>query len=129
MVMLASREVPGRQMYLFAPDPGVPASSSHPFHVARFENRTGALLERGPIAIFEAGAYLGQGMLEPLPDAATATIPFALERALAVEHSEATTAVEGARLVSMQRGRSPSSATTCSAPPTGAQRPRPRRRG
>jgi len=103
MVMLVAREVPGSQMYLFAPDPGVPDSSAHPFHVARFENRTGALLERGPIAIFEAGAYLGQGLLEPLPDAATTTIPFALERGLAVEHS-ATAAVEGARLLTMLRG-------------------------
>ncbi|MFO0609670.1 MAG: TonB family protein [Polyangiales bacterium] len=103
MVMLAAREVPGRQMFLYAPDPGIAASSTHPFRVARFENRTGALLERGPIAIFEAGAYLGQGMLEALPDGATATIPFSLDRALAVE-SEATTAVEGARLVAMQRG-------------------------
>jgi len=103
MVMLTAREVPGSQMYLFAPDPGVPDSSAHPFHVARFENRTGALLERGPIAIFEAGAYLGQGLLEPLPDAATTTIPFALERGLAVDHS-ATAAVEGARLLTMLRG-------------------------
>ncbi len=102
MVMLTSRDLPGRQMYLFSPDPGVPDSSSHPFHVARFENRTGGHMERGSIAIFEAGAYLGQGMLEPLPDAATATIPFALERAVVVEHS-ATSAVEGARLVSMRR--------------------------
>jgi len=103
MVLLSSRELPGRQMYLFSPDPGVPDSSSHPFHVARFENRTGGHLERGSIAILEAGAYLGQGMLEPLPDAATATIPFALERAVVVDHN-VTTAVEGARLLAMRRG-------------------------
>jgi hypothetical protein len=103
MVMLAAREVPGRQMFLYAPDPGIAASASHPFRVARFENRTGAMLERGPIAIFEAGAYLGQGMVDALPDGATATIPFSLERSLAVEQ-EATSAVEGARLVAMQRG-------------------------
>jgi hypothetical protein len=102
MVMLAARDVPGRQMFLFAPDPAIAASSTHPFRVARFENRTGALLERGPIAIFEAGAYLGQGMLEALPDGATATIPFSLDRALALE-SEVTTAVEGSRLVAMRR--------------------------
>jgi len=103
MVMLVAREVPGRQMFLYAPEPGIAASATHPFRVARFENRTGAMLERGPIAIFEAGAYLGQGMVDALPDGATATIPFSLERALAVEH-EATRAVEGARLVSMRRG-------------------------
>ncbi len=102
MVMLVARDIPGSQMYLFAPDPGVADSVSHPFHVARFENRTGALLERGPLAIFEEGAFLGQGMLDPLPDGATTTVPFALERALAVDHSAAS-AVEGVRLVRMQR--------------------------
>ncbi|MFO0626420.1 MAG: LCCL domain-containing protein [Polyangiales bacterium] len=102
MVMLLAREVPGARMYLFAPDPGVPDSATHPFQVARFENRTGALMERGPIAIFEAGDYLGQALLDPLPDAATATLPFALERALAVESTTAH-AIEGGRLVRMER--------------------------
>ncbi len=102
MVMLVARDLPGERLYLFAPDPGVGASTQHPFHVARFENRTGAMLERGPIAIFEEGAFLGQGMLEPMPDAATTTVPFALERGLAVEHSTRG-AMEGARLVRMQR--------------------------
>lgn len=102
MVMLVARDVPGAQMYLFAPDGGVPDSASHPFHVARFENRTGALLERGPIAIFERGAFLGEGMLETLPDGATTTVPFALERGVVVE-SNATWAQEGSRLVRMVR--------------------------
>ncbi len=103
MVMLASRIVPGERMFLFAPDPGVPESSSHPFHVARFTNRSGATLERGPIAIFEDGAFLGQGMLEALPDGAISTVPFSLQRAFTVQRSS-TSAVEGARLVSMHRG-------------------------
>ena len=103
MVMLASRDVPGERMYLFAPDPGVPESASHPFHVARFVNRSGATLERGALAIFEDGAFLGQGMLETLPVGATATVPFSLQRAVSVVRTEST-AVEGARLVSMHRG-------------------------
>jgi len=102
MVMLTAREVPGNQMYLFAPDPGVGNSGSHPFHVARFENRTGGTLERGPIAIFERNAFLGQGMMESLPDGATTTVPFSLERGIAVDSSQ-TSAVEGARLVRMVR--------------------------
>ena len=102
MVMLVAREIPGSRMYLFAPDPGVGDSNAHPFHVARFENRTGALLERGPLAIFEQGAFLGQGMLETLPDGATATVPFSLERAIAVESSNAWN-TEGQRLVRVQR--------------------------
>ncbi len=103
MVMLASRDVPGERMYLLAPDPGVPEPATHPFHVARFVNRSGATLERGAIAIFEDGAFLGQGMLDPLPVGATATVPFSLQRAVNVVRTEST-AVEGARLVSMHRG-------------------------
>jgi hypothetical protein len=84
MVMLLSRSVPGEALFLFAPDGGVPDSSSHPFRVARFSNPTAGVLERGPIAVFEQGAFLGQGIVDPLPAGATATVPFALERAIAV---------------------------------------------
>lgn len=85
MVMLGVRNVPGEALFLFAPDVGVADSTSHPFRVVRFSNRTGGALERGPIAVFEKGAFLGQGMVDPLPEGATATVPFALERALAVD--------------------------------------------
>jgi hypothetical protein len=85
MVMLLSKKVPGEANFLFAPEGGVPDSNQHPFRVARFANKTGGALERGPIAVFEDGAFLGQGMVDPLPDAATATVPFALERSLAID--------------------------------------------
>jgi hypothetical protein len=84
MVLLLHQRVPGSAVFLFAPDPGVPASSVHPFRVVRFTNATTGMLERGPIAVFEKASFLGQGVLEPLPPKATATVPFALERALVV---------------------------------------------
>ena len=103
MVMLLSKSVPGESIFLFAPDGGVGDSLAHPFRVARFTNKSGGLLERGPIAIFEAGAFLGQGMVDPLPDGATTTVPFALERSLAVEtHRDYTE--EGARLAKIESG-------------------------
>ena len=103
MVLLLDKRIPGEAVSLFAPDSGVPDSAAHPFRVARFTNKTGGLLERGPLAIFSDGAFLGQGMVDPLPDGATATVPFALERTLAVdkerEHRE-----EGARLTHIEAG-------------------------
>ena len=97
MVMLLDQRVPGEIIALYAPDGGVPGSSSHPFRVARFTNKTGGLLEKGPLAIFSDGAFVGQGMADPLPDGGTATVPFAIDRRVAVdvsrEHRE-----EGARL-------------------------------
>jgi hypothetical protein len=103
MVMLLSKRVPGEAIFLFAPDGGVPDSQAHPFRVARFTNRSGGLLERGPLAIFEEGAFLGQGMVDPLPDGATTTVPFALERGLAVE-TQRTYTEEGARLSKIESG-------------------------
>jgi hypothetical protein len=103
MVLLINQRVPGEAVFLFSPDGGVPDSLSHPFRVARFSNATSGLLERGPIAVFEKGAFLGQGMLDPLPPKATATVPFALERSLAVD-SERSNLELGARLFKIEAG-------------------------
>jgi len=103
MVMLLSRQVSGEALYLFAPDGGVPDSNSHPFRVGRFTNGTPGMLERGPIAVFQEGAFLGQGMLDPLPAGATATVPFALERSIAVDLDRKYDEV-GARLAKIENG-------------------------
>jgi hypothetical protein len=87
MVLLTSQRVPAEAVLLYAPESGVSDSGAHPFRVARFQNATQGLLERGPIAVFEKGAFLGQGLLEPLPPRATATVPFALERSVALSSS------------------------------------------
>ena len=104
MVLLTSQRVPGEAVLLFAPEPGVPESDSHPFRVVRFTNTTAGLLERGPIAVFERGSFLGQGMLDPLPPRATATVPFALERSVALlrEHQQDE---RGARLYRIEAGQ------------------------
>src|SRR3989304_7858098 len=103
MVLLLSKSVPGEAVFLFAPGGGVPESATHPFRVARFKTSTKGLLERGPIAVFEKGSFLGQGMLDPLPPNATATVPFALERSLAVQ-SERKYDQQGARVARIESG-------------------------
>ena len=103
MVMLLSSRVSGESVFLFAPAPGVPDSTSHPFRVARFTNASAGLLERGPIAVFEGGAFLGEGMVDPLPPGATTTVPFALERGVAVEMAYKT-GEEGARVAHIEAG-------------------------
>jgi hypothetical protein len=103
MVLLVSRQVPGESVFLFAPDGGVPDSGAHPFRVVRFENATSGLLERGPIAVFGEGQFLGQGMLDPLPPKGKATVPFALDRSVAVS-SERLTTEQGSRLFRIEAG-------------------------
>ena len=104
MLLLLDKEVPGESAFLFAPDPGVPDSASHPFRVARFTNQTGGLLERGPLAFFGEGGFLGQGVIENLPQGASATVPFALEHSLAVERN-VEYVQEGSRLYQVDSGR------------------------
>jgi hypothetical protein len=103
MVLLISQKVPGESVFLYAPDGGVPDSNAHPFRVVRFENATSGLLERGPIAVFGQGQFLGQGMLEPLPPKSKATVPFALDRSIAVT-SERDSTQQGARLFRIEAG-------------------------
>lgn len=103
MVLLVSQKVPGESVFLFAPDAGVADSSAHPFRVVRFENATSGLLERGPIAVFGEGQFLGQGMLDALPPKAKATVPFALDRSVAVT-SERLVTQQGARLFRIEAG-------------------------
>ncbi|MEO7109067.1 MAG: hypothetical protein ABI183_01405, partial [Polyangiaceae bacterium] len=104
MVMLLSQKVVGEAIFLFAPDGGVPDSMSHPFRVARFENGTKGVLERGPIAVFEEGSFLGQGMVDPLPIGASTTVPFALERGLAVDR-ESKFDERGARVAQIENSQ------------------------
>jgi hypothetical protein len=103
MVLLVSRQVPGESVFLYAPDGGVADSSAHPFRVVRFENATSGLLERGPIAVFGEGQFLGQGMLDALPPKGKATVPFALDRSVAVT-SERLSTQQGARLFRIEAG-------------------------
>ncbi len=104
MVLLLAQRVPGEANFLFAPDGGVSASFSHPFRVARFTNNTKGMLEKGPIAVFDDGAFLGQGMVEPLPPGAIATVPFALERGIAVT-TDRTQDELSARLAKIEAGQ------------------------
>ena len=103
MVLLMQQAVPGESVFLFAPDGGVADSATHPFRVARFTNATSGLLERGPIAVFEKGSFLGQGLLDALPPGGTATVPFALERSIGVQ-TEAHVDERGARLARVETG-------------------------
>jgi hypothetical protein len=103
LVAIFNQSVEASDTLLFRPDAGVPASSQHPFRVVRFTNQAGVTLERGPVAIFGKETFLGQGLLEPLPMGATTSIPYAIERGVAVS-VESGTDIEEANLVKVVHG-------------------------
>lgn len=103
MVAIVSSVVSGERASLFAPEPGVALSGTHPFSVARLRNDTGAVLEKGPISVLAQGSFLGQGVIDTLPVAAQAFVPFALDKSIVVEPSESYRASQG-QLLRVQRG-------------------------
>ncbi|MFM2418400.1 MAG: hypothetical protein RL385_3123 [Pseudomonadota bacterium] len=104
MVAIVSTRVAGEKAHLFAPEPGVGLSEQHPFSVVRLTNESGAVLEKGPVAVMSNGAFLGQGLLDTLPKAAQAFVPFALDKSVVVEPSAEYGEEQGA-LVRIQRGQ------------------------
>jgi hypothetical protein len=103
MVALVSTRVTGEQAHLFAPEGGVALSHQHPFSVARLNNGTGSVLEKGPISVLSNGAFLGQGLVDTLPRDAQAFVPFSLDKSIVVEPSERYDEEQGS-LVRVQRG-------------------------
>lgn len=85
MALLNAKVVKGEVVLLFAPDARVGESQQFPWRVARFTNEIGATLERGPVAVFGQGAFLGEGELPSLMAGSDATIPFALDRGMTVK--------------------------------------------
>ncbi len=85
MALLNAKVVKGDVVLLFAPDARVGESQQFPWRVARFTNEVGATLERGPVAVFGQGAFLGEGELPSLMAGSDATIPFALDRGMTVK--------------------------------------------
>jgi hypothetical protein len=95
MVAIVSSKVSGEQARLFAPEPGVALSSTHPFAVARLRNDTGAVLEKGPISVLARGSFLGQGVIDTLPAAAQTFVPFAIDKSIVIERSEGWNQTQG----------------------------------
>jgi hypothetical protein len=87
MVMVLDRKVTGDELLLFAPDPDVPESATHPFRAARFVNDTGGALEAGPITLFEDGSFLSQALIGPIPAGASGTMPLGIDDSVVVTPS------------------------------------------
>jgi hypothetical protein len=104
MALLNAKVVKGDVILLFAPDGRVGESQQFPWRVARFTNEIGATLERGPLAVFGRGAFLGEGELPSLMAGSDATIPFALDRGITVR-SVASGEQGGSRLWSIRDGQ------------------------
>ncbi|MBK9030497.1 MAG: carboxypeptidase regulatory-like domain-containing protein [Myxococcales bacterium] len=102
MVSVLRARTTGRQVYLFD-RAGARGNARYAFRAVRLENPTDATLEAGPITVYGDDRYVGEGLTEAIAPHAAVVIPYALDRQIVVERTEASRD-ELARLLTVQRG-------------------------
>ncbi|HGG56650.1 MAG TPA: DUF4139 domain-containing protein, partial [Nannocystis exedens] len=103
MVALINQGVKAEQTYLFRPGGAGVGYEVNPYRVIRFKNSTPFVLEPGPISIFSAGTFVGEGISEAVSAGSSATIPFAVEPTIMVSKQQTYSGAE-MRIVKIVRG-------------------------
>ena len=103
MVALINESVEAEQTYLFRPGGAGIGYEVNPYRVIRFKNNTPFVLEPGPISIFAAGSFVGEGLSEAVSAGSSATIPFAVEPTIMVSRRQEYSGAE-MRIVKIVRG-------------------------
>lgn len=103
MVALVNQGVEAEQTFLFRPGGAGIGYEVNPYRVVRFRNSTPFILEPGPISIYAAGSFVGEGLSEAVGAGSSATVPFAVEPSIMVTSQVAYSGAE-MRIVKIVRG-------------------------
>ncbi len=102
MVSILHTATEGQVVYLYDPD-SPRGNAQFAFKSLRLRNPTDSQLESGPVSVFGEGRFIGEGMSEPIPGKQIAFVPFALDRQVVVDRTDAERD-EIARVLTVQRG-------------------------
>ena len=102
MVSVLHTDAAGEVVYLYAPDASR-GDARYAFRAVRFRNPTTSTLEAGPVTVYGANRFIGEGLTDPIPPGSLALVPFALDRQVVVER-KSDTRDEIERLVTVRRG-------------------------
>lgn len=100
LVSVVSKKVPGEDVLVFRA--GIDAQN--PYRSVRLKNETGFVLERGPVAIYRDGTFLGEALTARMEKGSTTFVPYALDSRVDV-FLEEEQREEGMKLVTIVNGR------------------------
>lgn len=103
MVAIVNAEVEGEEAFLYRPGGAGMGYENNPYRVVRFKNSTPFVLEPGPISIYSAGSFVGEGLSESVGAGTSATIPFAVETGVLVSQAISDDR-DDMRLIKISRG-------------------------
>ncbi len=102
MVSILHEATEGEVVYLYDPE-SARGSKTHAFKSVRLKNPTESTLEMGPVTVFSADGFVGEGLTEPIPGKSASFVPFALDRQVVVENtSDESEAIQ--KILTAQRG-------------------------
>ncbi|MBL8739811.1 MAG: DUF4139 domain-containing protein, partial [Myxococcales bacterium] len=102
MVSILNTSTDGEVVYLYDAE-SARGNKQFAFKSVRLKNPTDSTLETGPVTVFGAGRFIGEGLTEPIPGKSASFVPFALDRQIIVEtKQEENEAI--AKIITVQRG-------------------------
>ncbi|MEZ4463854.1 MAG: hypothetical protein R3F43_04860 [bacterium] len=102
MVAVMDASTEGEVVYVYNPDADR-GDDRYAFRAVRFKNPTDSTLETGPVTVYGAARFIGEGLTDAIPPHATALIPYALDRQVKVDRTTETHDRLG-KLVEVKRG-------------------------
>jgi hypothetical protein len=102
MVSMVRKQTDGEIVYLYDAE-SERGNDKFAFKAVRLTNPTDSTLETGPVTVYGAKRFIGEGLSEPIPPHATAVVPFALDRQIVIDKDVADDN-QISRLVTLQRG-------------------------
>ena len=102
MVSMLTAEAQAKAVYFYDPI-SVRGSKKYAFRSVLLQNPTHHTLDAGPVTVYEAGQFLGEGLSDAILPDSRAFVPFALDRKLIVDSDSDTRQIVD-RLLTIERG-------------------------
>ena len=100
LVSILNKRVPAEDVLLFRVDSG----KKHPYRAVRLTNTTGYLIEKGPVAIYKDGSFVGEAVGGKVEAKTSTFIPYSVDGRVLVSLSDRTTDGQ-ARLLKIYNGQ------------------------
>jgi len=102
MVSMLTAQAQAKEVYFYDPI-STRGSKKYAFRSVLLQNPTHHTLDAGPVTVYEAGQFLGEGLSDAILPDSRAFVPFALDRKLIVDTDQATRERID-RLLTIERG-------------------------
>lgn len=104
LVAIVNERVEGAEGVLFRPELTQGAAKTHPYRVVVFKNSTGFTLEKGPVAVYSGGTFVGESFVDRMEKGTTTFLTYSVDGSVTLA-SERGTSQEGLKLLKIVDGQ------------------------